>query len=493
MSLPWSILGGMSKILYINQTLDEYRAALVEKGKVVDFFMERRGELRVGNIYKGRVSKILPGIGAAFVDVGHEQAGYLYLNQGKSDSEIPSWEHPPLREGGQVLVQIYRESVGIKGPKLTRDITLIGRYIVYMPLLEHTNVSRRIQLPQERERLEAILRDVCPEGKGVIARTRSEGQSPSMIQAEFHDLELQWKNIQHNYSEMSAPRICHQELDFVQQILRDVVDEEVVDIWVDTPEQKAIVEGYVEKYLPWLVGKCTFYRESTPIFKNFDIEPEVDKSLTGKIYLRSGGVINIDQTEALVSVDVNTGRFVGKKSVEQTVLKTNLEAVAEIARQLRLRNCGGIIVIDFIDMEDHDHREQVFQALQEALKKDRSKCRVMPLSRLGLVEMTRKQTKDTLTRVVCQPCPYCEGSGRVKSASSVCYELLRDLTGAFKSRGKKTGPVSIHAHPDVVEKFCDEEGSGFREVLERSWGGILAVEVDHNCHMEQYEIVFEED
>ena len=484
-----SILVRMSKILYINQTLDEYRAALAVKGKLVDFFIERGTPIRSGNIYKGRVSKILPGIGAAFVDVGHEQAAYLRLNRASEPLVNKSMEGMPLREGGQVLVQIYREPVGMKGAKLTRNITLTGRYLVYRPFFEHIGVSRRIESLEERERLEEIVKELCPDEEGLIARTHAEGQSASIIKAEFNALIERWKIIQNNYTELINPGPCWEEISFVEQILRDIVDEEVEDIWVDTPELKAMVDQYVEKYALGLEEKCQLYRESTPIFKKFGIEREVNRGLGSKIYLRSGGVINIDQTEALVSIDVNTGRFVGKKNAEQTILKTNLEAVREIARQLRLRNCGGIIVIDLIDMKDVEHRKEVFQALNDVLGKDRARCEVMPLSRFGLVEMTRKQTKDTLSRMICEPCPYCDGSGRIKSVVSICYELLRDLASVLKKTDEE---VSIHAHPDVVEEFCDKEGRGFMEALKESEKCSFVVKVDHHCHVEDYEIAVED-
>ena len=490
---PLSILDGMSKTLYINQTLNEYRAALVVRGNMTDFFMERGdgkaspGPVRSGNVYRGRIAKILPGIGAAFVDIGHDQAAYLYLDR-RGEPLRPS-----LREGGSVLVQIYREPVGIKGAKLTRNIALVGRYLVYRPLSGKIGISRRIELSGERERLESILGGLSTGGGGLVARTYAEGKGASVLKAEFDALAGQWENIQHRYVELNAPGVCREEGHFVQKILRDIVDEEVADIWVDTPELKEMVEWYSERYLPWLVGKCHLYREHRPMLKKFGIEREVGRSLAGKIYLRSGGVVHIDQTEALVSIDVNTGRFVGKKSVEQTVLKTNLEAVGEIVRQLRLRNCGGIIVIDFIDMEDEDHRQQIVQAFNNALKRDRAKCRVLPLSRLGLVEMTRKQSKDTLARIVCEPCPYCEGRGRIKSATSVCYELLRDLRGALKERDGFGGGVSVRAHPDVVEQFCDSEGVGFMGSLQESQGRSFAFRADHHCHVEDYEIVFEKD
>ena len=507
----------MTKTLYINQTLDECRAALVENGKIVDFFMERGGEcpqstVRVGNIYKGRVLKVLPGIGAAFVDIGQEKAAFLYLNRpgfmsgkllkderrsGTVSDDFATLEEGrdstpshQLREGEQIWVQVFREPIGMKGAKVTRNISLSGRYIVYIPLGEDIGISRRIETVEERQRLESVLKSFCPPEVGVIARTYSEGKPTSVLKAEFDYLELQWKKIQHRYRKISAPGVCYEELPFVQQILRDVVDNHLDSIYVDSPEQQATVERYVGTFLPELAGKCKFYRESTPLFKKFGIEEAVAQSYSNKLYLRSGGVINIEQTEALVVIDVNTAKFVGKNNFDQTILKTNLEAVEKIAQQLRLRNCGGIIVVDFIDMVNSEHREKVFQALLVEVKKDRVKYSIMPISGLGLVEMTRKQSKETFGRIVCRPCPYCRGSGRVKSADSVCYELLRDLFGDLKKRPQGTAGVSIHAHPDVIHRICRRQAGSLIDNLEESWGRSFELQADEHYHMEQYDIFF---
>ena len=518
----------MPKTLYINQTFNESRAALVENGKIVDFFIEQgRGESspKAGNIYKGRVSKILSGIGSAFVDIGHEKSAFLYLDKAwlpsskeRSRKEkrgapehqriIPDeWETlcdsscvPPegltidslLKEGDEIFVQIVRESIGMKGPKVTRNITLAGRNLVYMPCVDHIGVSRRIDCAEERSRLEAVLKDFCPSGEGVIARTFAKGQPFSSLKKDFAQLVSHWKEVQHKYSKISYPGLCYQDINFVQCILRDVVDEDLEYVYVDTPERQEDVNQFAEECLPWLSGKCKLYRGAIPLFEKFGIEQQVRRMLSNKVRLRSGGMINIDQTEALVSIDVNTGKFVGKKSVEDTILKTNLEAVVEIASQLRLRNCGGIIVIDFIDMLNPGHQEMLFQALLDALQKDRAKYSVMPISGLGLVEMTRKQTKDTLVRLVCTPCSYCEGSGMVKSVSSVCYELLRDLRGVLKKDQKKRRGVHIYANPEVINRLYDEEEFGRMDELEESWGASFVIRSDGNYHLEQYDIFLED-
>ena len=517
----------MSRILYINKTFGESRAALVENGRLEDFFMERgEAPLKVGNLYKGRVSKVLPGLGSAFVDIGQEKAAYLYLDK----AWLPSCEEPQtrakskdcaeggriipdefetfcdfsgslppdvtidslLRKGDEVLLQISRESIGNKGPKATRNITLASRYLVYMPFVEHLGVSRRIAPEEERMRLEGVLKEFCSGGQGAIVRTSAKGQSTSTLRADFSRLEQQWKSIREKYETVNAPGLCHEESSFVRRILRDIVDDELDHICVDTVDVLEEVEHCIKGFLPALEGKCRLYREADPIFEKFGIEREVKRALSNKIYLRSGGTVNIDQTEALVSIDVNTGKFVGKNNLNETILEANLEAAKEIARQLRLRNCGGIIVIDFIDMVRSEHQEQVFRFLLDALQKDRAKYSVMPISGLGLVEMTRKQTRDTLVRLTCLPCQYCDGSGRVKSISTVCYDLLRELMATLKKRSGKNGDIHIYANPEVIDRLYDEEEFGFMDELEESWGKPFEVRSDGNYHVEQYDIFFKD-
>ena len=294
-----------------------------------------------------------------------------------------------------------------------------------------------------------------------------------------------WKEVMKKADRVKAPNQLHKDLTFIQRVLRDITDEDVSSIVVDDKNNLKEVDKFISKFLPSLKGKTGHYNGEMPIFEKFGIDMEIERGISNKVYLRSGGSLNIDQTEALVSIDVNTGKFVGRKTLEETILRNNLEAVKEIAYQLRLRNCGGIIIIDFIDMEREENRDAVYNALVEALKKDRSKTNVMPISGLGLVEMTRKRTRDTLTRVMCEPCPYCEGTGTVKSVLSVCYELVRELTKVL--RNAKGSKVFIYAHPEVTAQLCGED-LDMIETLEEQFSKSLLIRSENNYHSEQYEI-----
>ncbi len=525
----------MAKELIINQTLNECRAALVENGEILDYLMERASDFNpdipaVGNVYKGKVLRVLPGMQSAFIDIGFEKAAFLYVDdaylpsleeqreiaakirenaaqkeglEGAEEAEVIPDEFSTLsealdmrlrpavpiesflHEGDEIVVQVAKEPISTKGPRVTRHITLAGRYVVFMPMIEHTGVSRRIANAEERERLKDVLDSIRPTGKGIIARTVADGQSYKVLKSDFNMLSKIWKDIQQKISKHKAPLLLHQDLTFIQRVLRDITDEDVEKIVVDTKENLKEVERFTLRYLPHVKGKCLLYNGQDSIFEHYGVDLELERALSNKVYLKSGGSINIDQTEALVSIDVNTGKFVGRKTLEETIVKTNLEAVKEIAYQLRLRNCGGIIIIDFIDMEKKENRQAVYEALVEALKKDRAKTSVLPLSALGLIEMTRKRTRDTLSRVMCTPCPYCEGTGRVKSPATVCYELIRALNKQL--RKTPGGRVFVYAHPEVTAKICSED-TDIVEMLEEKFGTSLIIRSENNYHIEQFEI-----
>lgn len=526
----------MAKELVINQTHNESRVALIESGEMLDFLIDRsssiKGKPSVGNIYLGRVLRVLPGMQSAFVDIGFERAAFLYVDDAyiptieeqrdmakrieekeleearsslsktipdelSSLSETVDMKYRPdvkiqdfLKEGDEILVQVAKEPISTKGPRVTRHITLAGRHIVFMPFIEHIGVSRRIESDEERERLKSVLESIRPEGKGIIARTVAEGQSHKTLKSDFTLLSKIWKDVQKQLEGKKAPSSAYKDLNFIQRALRDITDEDVDGIIVDSKNVQKQVEKFVTKYLPTMKGKVSLYEADIPIFEHYGIDIEIERAISNKVFLKSGGSINIDQTEALVSIDINTGKFVGRKTLEETILRTNLEAVKEIAYQLRVRNCGGIIIIDFIDMEREEHREMVFTSLLEALKKDRAKTNVLPISGFGLVEMTRKRTRDTLTRVMCEPCPYCEGTGRVKSVTTVCYEVLREITKSVK-RSKAT-KVSVFAHPEVSAQLTSEDFE-IIEAIEENYGTQLAIRADNSYHIEQYEIFTHED
>lgn len=526
----------MPKQLLINQTLSESRVALVENGEIIDFLIDRSGATEdnnypvVGNIYLGKVIRVLPGMQSAFVDIGTDRAAFLYVD----DAYIPSIEEQRkmqelmkieeernsdeeeeslgqvipdemstlsesvnmkfrpelkiqdiLKEGDQILVQVSKEPIATKGPRITRHISLAGRHLVFMPFIEHTGVSRRIESEAERERLKEVLESIRPAGVGVIARTVAEGQSYKVLKSDYNLLVKLWKDILKRQERAKAPSAIHNDLTFAQRCIRDITDEDVDVIVVDQKSIGKQVEKFIARYLPDFKGKVKYHQEGSPLFEHYGIDVEIERALSNKVFLKSGGSINIDQTEALVSIDVNTGKFVGKKTLEDTILKTNLEAVKEIAYQLRVRNCGGIIIIDFIDMEKTEHREAVYQSLLEALKKDRAKTNVLPISQLGLVEMTRKRTRDTLTRVMCEPCSYCEGTGRVKSVLTVCYDVVREiLRTAMKTKATK---ISVFAHPEVSSRLSSPD-IDITDIVDQSFQKSLSIRADNSYHVEQYEI-----
>jgi len=522
----------MSKELIINETYNESRVALIENGEILDLLVNRGSgeELDnypvLGNIYLGRVLRVLPGMQSAFVDIGTSRAAFLYVD----DAYIPTLEEQRemaekikeyqeeiekrpgkiihdemstlsetvdmkfkpnvkiqdfLNEGDEILVQVAKEPISTKGPRITRHITLAGRHLVYMPFIEHVGVSRRIESIEERDRLKEALESIRPDGKGVIARTVAEGQSYKVLKNDFNLLAKIWKDAQRDIQKAKAPSKVYSDLSFLQRALRDITDEDVDCIWVDDKQALKVVEKFANKFLPGLKGKIKKYTGENPIFDHYGIDLEIERALSNKVYLKSGGSINVDQTEALVSIDVNTGKFVGKKSLEETILKTNLEAVKEITYQLRLRNCGGLIIVDFIDMERAENRESVYQSLLEGLKKDRSKTNVLPISNLGLVEMTRKRTRDTLIRTMCEECSYCEGTGRIKSIVTVSLEIIRELTKVLKKT--QQNKVSVFAHPEVCSKLVGDD-FGMIEYAEEAFSKSLSVRADNSYHVEQYEI-----
>lgn len=524
----------MSKELLINQTLSECRVALLENNDIIDFLIDRDSRREtdhpiVGNVYKGKVIRVLPGMQSAFVDIGYEKAAFLYVDDAyipsldeqremakKSEqnaedvklegelipdefstlSEAVNMKFRPdvpiesfLKEGDEVLVQVAKEPISTKGPRVTRHITFAGRHIVYMPFIEHTGVSRRIENEKERDRLKDILESIRPEGAGIIARTVAEGQSYKVLKADYNLLVKMWKDVQKRAEKEKPPALIHKDFSFLQRVLRDILDDDVAVIVCDSKENINESQKFLDRFLPDFKGKIKHHNEELTLFEHYGIEAEIRRALSSRVPLKSGGSLNVDQTEALVSIDVNTGKFVGKKNLEDTILKNNLEAVKEIAYQLRVRNCGGIIIIDFIDMEKAEHREQVYNSLLEALKKDRAKTNVLPISALGLIEMTRKRTRDTLVRVMCDPCPYCEGSGNVKSIKTVCFDLVRELYKTVKkAKGSK---IQVFAHPEVTAELVGE-GFDIIDNIEEQYGKSVIVRSENNYHVEQFEIFSQE-
>ncbi len=490
----------MASELIINVTFNETRMAFLENGILVEFFIETKNEKSmVGNIYKGKVVRIVPGMDAAFVDIGLEKSAFLYVGdiildrmmyEEYDNADFPLEIHERiegvLEEGQELIVQVSREPIGQKGTRVTSKITLPGRLLVLMPSTPHIGVSRRIEDEEERKKLAGILKDICPDGFGVIARTASEGKGKEELQADINFLKRIWESIQERAKTVRAPSILHQDLGLIFRVIRDIHSHNLKRIVVDDPRIYEKIREFLKDYLPEQGCEVTRFDDRDPIFEVYGIEIEIAKLLQKKIWLKSGGYIVLDHTEALTVIDVNTGRYLGRKDLEDTILRTNLEAVKEIAYQIRLRNMGGIIIVDFIDMEKRESREIVFQALMDALKKDRIKVFAYPISELGLVQITRKRTRHTMVSLLSEVCPACEGAGYIKSRYAVCYEVLRELTSSCrKDEGKA---FNVHLSPEVASLLYEEEKASI-EYIENTYGVKVNIIANPELSVEKYELV----
>ena len=493
----------MAREIVINATKHESRIAVLDEGQVVELWVERtRHRTVVGNIYKGRVTKVLPGMQSAFVDLGLERDAFLYVSDVLEEIEEEESDGPLdihlddvpasrveasiadlLREGQEIVVQVSKDTIAGKGARITSHITLPGRFLVYMPTVNHIGVSRRIDNEEERMRLKQILETIRPPGSGgFIARTAGEGRDEEEFRADLRYLTDLWEQIRRKAEKVAAPTLIHHDLDLVLRTIRDVLSPEFKTVWVDSVEQYQRVVEFLDQIQPNLVSRVRLYRREDPIFDDFGIEPEIAKALKSKVWLKSGGYIVINQTEALVAIDVNTGKYVGKRNLEETVFRTNLEAAKEIVRQVRLRDLGGIIVLDFIDMEDPNNRAALFTALEAEVKKDRSKTKILQISEFGLIEMTRKRVRQSLERSLTQACPYCAGSGRIKSNTTISLEIWREL---MKLRDLHEGQdVIVRVNPTVynnLDPVFDE--------IERTLGVHLVFKPDDTLHHEQFDVM----
>ncbi|HAY20974.1 MAG TPA: Rne/Rng family ribonuclease [Desulfobacterales bacterium] len=501
----------MASELIINVSPFESRVALIENGNVVELYIERdSASSLIGNIYKGRVIKVLPGMGAAFVDIGLERSAFLYVadvvdhyddfyaewhkddRNGNQVSLAPHFTETQtipiedmLQEGQEVLVQVAKPPLCGKGARLTSHITLPGRHLVLMPTVNHVGVSRRIADEAERARLKDALLAIKPPDCGLIARTASEGVEADKLRSEIEFLLQIWNNILRKKETAPTASLLHRELDIVLRVVRDLFTKEVDCLIVDDFETHAKIIQFVESFQPLMKFNVELYQSREPLFEHYDIEIELQRALGKKVWLKSGGYIIIEPTEALVVIDVNTGRYVGKHNLEETILKTNLEAVKEIAYQLRLRNIGGLIVIDFIDMEKEANREKVYNVLKEALKKDRAKTSVLKMSELGLVEMTRQRSRQSLHHMLTEPCPYCDQKGFIRSRLTVAFDMLRELTTMIGSLDSQQ--VTLEAHPEVAGVLMDL-GSATIESLEGEYHKKIVIRSNPHFHQEKYEI-----
>lgn len=502
----------MRNELIINVTPTETRIARLEAGTISELIVERVQDAGfVGNVYKGKIVRVLPGMQAAFVEIGLERTAFLYVSDiapemaleelMANEEESPADERPRLekkhsrqipqiqdlvKEGQEVVVQIARDPIGTKGARLTSHVSLPGRFLVYMPTVNHTGVSRRIPDEKERSRLKQLIEKSRPEGSGgFIARTMCEGATQKEISQDMEYLTKLWKEIESQKSNHSAPALLHRELSIVLRAVRDLFTPDIERIIIDSKEEMERVKNFIQSFLPHAGHVVEYYEGQEPIFDAFGLEIEVSRALGKKVWLKSGGYIIIEQTEALAAIDVNTGKFVGKRNLEDTILKTNLEAAKEIAYQLRLRDLGGIIILDFIDMERHANREKVYQVLKEELKSDRSKTTITKITELGLVEMTRKRTRESLSRLLCETCFYCDGRGYLKSRSTICHEIFRDLRRRMVDFIGDN--ILIKVHPSVAEILLDDEHAGLEDWEKRS-GKKTSVKSCEDYHLEQFEI-----
>lgn len=489
-----------SEILIQSNRL-ETRIAYLEKGELVDYKVERNtSPTLVGSIYKGRVVRVLPGMQAAFIDIGLERAAFLYVGDVRDEDFIyeggEEWskdlidkEKPKIQEllteGQTLLVQIAKDPMGTKGARLTTHISLASRRIVYLPTLTHFGISRRIESNDERERLKKLLESNVTTG-GVIVRTAGEAMTEAELLLDIEYVEKLWADIQKNYAAKDKIGLVRSEEEYSLRILRDLLNPAVDSIWVEGQETYERIKKFVALFMPKYLSTVKHYFEKEPLFAKHGVDVEIEKSLARKVWLRSGGYLVIDETEALVVIDVNTGKFVGKKDLEDTIFKTNMEAVKEIAHQIRLRDLGGIIIIDFIDMTEQEHRDRVLSAFEEEVKKDRVRVSVISMTGLGLVELTRKRSRSSLRRTLTEACFYCDGLGSLKKKETIVCEMFRDLSQTVKKK-TITNPVIIHCHTDIVNWVYSEE-SEMMDSFEEELGVPVIFRMDMKLHFEEYRI-----
>lgn len=485
----------MSEQILVNVTPFETRVAIMEQGTLQEIHIERTSQRgKVGNIYIGKVVRVLPGMQSAFIDIGLERAAFIHIadlreNRIARNNGLPQLHiEKILFEGQSVMVQVIKDAINNKGARLSNQVSIAGRFLVYMPFDDHIGVSQKIEEETERERLKNIVASLSPanEKGGYIIRTQAEMVSEEEIQRDIEYLRLRWKKLKEAIQTQGAPSLVYQDLDLLERVMRDMVIPDTHSIEIDSRSASQHLIEWSNIYTPKITHKINHYTGSRPLFDTANIEDEIDAALSRRVNLKSGGYLVIDQTEALTSIDVNTGGFVGWRNFNDTVFKTNLEASVEIARQLRLRNLGGIIIIDFIDMDNPEHQETVLAELQKALIKDRTRTTLNGFSPLGLVEMTRKRSRDSLTTLLTEPCPACDSRGYVKTARTVTYNIMREILREAKQFNPKEFRLILSPH--VIDLFLDEE-SNYLAMLDDFIGKPISLEVDNSYTQEMYDIV----
>ena len=487
----------MSAELLINVTPSETRVAMIENGILQEVHIERESRRGiVGNIYKGRVSRVLPGMQAAFVDIGLEKAAFLHASDIVPHTECVAENEKQqfqvrdiselVRQGQDIVVQVVKDPLGTKGARLTTDITLPSRYLVFMPGASHVGVSQRIDSEQERNRLKKSVAEYCDEDGGFIIRTAAEGADEKEVAQDAIFLKRLWKKVMERRGKYKTRSTLYGELGLAQRILRDFVGTDLGRIQVDSRLAFETLKEFTSEFVPELTEKLVHYEGNKPIFDMHDVENEIQRSLDRKVELKSGGYLIIDQTEAMTTIDINTGAFVGRRNLEETIFNTNIEATQAIASQLRLRNLGGIIIIDFIDMSSDDHRKRVLASLEQALSADRVKTNINGFTQLGLVEMTRKRTRESIEHVLCTKCPTCEGRGSVKTVETVCFEVLREITRV--NRAYDADNFVVYASPLVAETLEGDESHALAE-LEVFIGKQVKIQAEPLYVQEQFDVV----
>ena len=532
----------MRQRIIINSTHQEARVALLENDTLVEIHIERAQQRNIaGNIYLGRVNRVLPGMQAAFIDIGLGKAGFIHASEvfggplplgmiegnedrdrdeedllsefdlAEPDGKAGEEEEPPpnaeprptngrrrsrsepripleqkLKKDQEILVQVAKEPIGTKGPRLTAHLSLPGRQLVYTPTMGHIGVSRRIADGKERTRLREAVASLRPAEGGFIVRTACEGLTKKEIHDDMKFLLKLWSRITRKREQHSAPTLVHDDMDVILRIIRDVFTPDINEVIIDNANDYERINEFITTFLPRLTGRVKLHDKQTPIFEHYKIEQQITKALERRVHLKSGGHIVIDHTEALTAIDVNTGRFVGKRNQEETMLQTNLEAAQVVVEQLRLRNIGGLIIVDFIDMERAANRTKVTEALRTALKKDKTRSNMRKISELGLVQMTRKRTRESLQQQLCAPCSYCDGRGHRQSVPTITYNLIRQLHKEV-SLQSNTQAVTVHTHPDVLTFLYGEEGE-WLDALEAQLNARFFFRTASDFHIEQYEI-----
>jgi ribonuclease G len=482
----------MSEEILINVTPQETRVAMMQLGTVQELHIERSSNRGiVSNVYLGKVMRVLPGMQSAFIDIGLERSAFLHVadiweNSRNGDPAKPI--EKVLFEGQTLLVQVIKEPLGSKGARLSTQLSIAGRLLVYLPQETHIGVSQRIESEEQRDALRARLQGALPEGHsgGYIIRTVAEASADLDFAADITYLDKLWSNLQSAAKTASAPQLLYQELDISLRVLRDFVSEDTTRILVDSRSTHQRMLEFAQAYNPSATEHLEHYPGQRPLFDLFSVEEEIERALAKRVDLKSGGYLIIDQTEAMTTVDVNTGGFVGLRNFDDTIFKTNLEATQVIARQLRLRNLGGIIICDFIDMDSQEHRDAVLEEFRKALARDHTRVTVNGFSSLGLVEMTRKRTRESLAHVLCEPCPTCQGRGEVKTAQTVCYEILREIVR--EARQFNAREYRILGSQQVIDLFLDEESQALA-MLSDFIAKPISLQVETLYSQEQYDVI----